>query len=74
MIPWKANYVLASPNRDGHMRVPGEVVHTIEAAEIPMLHVIETDPEWRGQPIYHGPGSAFHYAGLASSHGLAGNI
>ncbi len=56
------------------MEVPGEIVHTIRAADVPLLDIVSADPEWRGQPFYHGPNAEFHYAGLATSHALLGNV
>jgi tetratricopeptide (TPR) repeat protein len=71
-IPWQADYVLASI--DEHVVVPGEIVHTIKAAGVTLLNIIEPDEAWRGQAVYHGPEAEFHYAGLASSHVILNDV
>lgn len=73
-IPWRADYVLAGVNPDGRLETPGERVHQVTAAGVPILNVIRVDPAWQGAPVYHGPDAEFHYVGLAGAHALVGNV
>ena len=74
VIPWRADIILTSAHPDGHREIPGERLHTIEAAGVQLLDVIRVDSAWKGDPIYHGNGAEFHYAGLAASHAIQGNV
>jgi tetratricopeptide (TPR) repeat protein len=43
LVPWKADYFLASTSRDEHLDVSGEVLHVVTAQNVPMLYVIRPD-------------------------------
>ncbi|MBS13998.1 MAG: hypothetical protein CME19_20680 [Gemmatimonadetes bacterium] len=73
-IPWHADYVLRSVRTDGRLEVGGDVVHVVRTMGVPMLNIIRRDPAWRGEPLYHGPESAGHYASLAGTHGYEGDV
>lgn len=73
-IPWQADFVLEGIPPDRHRAIPGDVAHTVETAGVPILRVVKRDPQWQGEPVYDGPGSEFHEAGLAELHGRLNRV
>ncbi|MCZ6636210.1 MAG: tetratricopeptide repeat protein [bacterium] len=51
-MPERADFYLGSTRFEFHKRVPGEILHTIDAKGVPILYIIRPDSVYRETPFF----------------------